>query len=440
MEIPYCPSSSGMPTSNTEDALQPHSSSELPPLVLDPNNSERQYWRDPYSGVLREIWRPGDPDGAPDADYHGRCGPPPAEGRWRFYQVQTGHGPVSAKNVPPAYVVLDDLAAWQVYVSDIPLSHRAQFWSHDFAGAGSIRSQRRHRGRGALGDPNADGIHQYFFGHTAAGTYSKHYFIGEQNHRAVVYIDPNAKRRAVTPPLAPAPQKKRAEKRASEPQTPDPKKVIQGRGTSSSSKRPAQPSSRVDPVNFAPPAARDGEPLAHDQSRTSSFQDYRSGTAKTILTINSTDPAKSGPPSAEGLFMDAGNACSPLIPSSSSHKTNSVSKTTAFLNAFTPSKPTGTDSSDPEDAVQVFPFYLKTPSPMKNSSRYAHVGSDHDSSPLRHCTSCLQPRRKVDLESSSVRQGREISSLQTRVSALEAFVNEYKKSVSMKLEDASVWE
>ena len=27
--------------------------------VLDPKESERQYWRDPVSGAQREIWRPG---------------------------------------------------------------------------------------------------------------------------------------------------------------------------------------------------------------------------------------------------------------------------------------------------------------------------------------------------------------------------------------------
>ena len=27
--------------------------------ILDPDGSERQYWRDPVSGAQREIWRPG---------------------------------------------------------------------------------------------------------------------------------------------------------------------------------------------------------------------------------------------------------------------------------------------------------------------------------------------------------------------------------------------
>jgi len=27
--------------------------------MLDPSTSERRYWRDPLSGIQREIWRPG---------------------------------------------------------------------------------------------------------------------------------------------------------------------------------------------------------------------------------------------------------------------------------------------------------------------------------------------------------------------------------------------
>lgn len=105
-------------------------------------------------------------------------------------------------------MVLDDLAAWQVYDSDIPRSHRVKFWSHDFAGAGGLRALRTHRGRGAIGDENATGLHQYFFGHTGLGQFNKYYFMGEQSYRPVIYIDPEPehehehKRKASTPPLA----------------------------------------------------------------------------------------------------------------------------------------------------------------------------------------------------------------------------------------------
>ena len=30
-----------------------------PEQILDPSTSERRYWRDPLTGVQREIWRPG---------------------------------------------------------------------------------------------------------------------------------------------------------------------------------------------------------------------------------------------------------------------------------------------------------------------------------------------------------------------------------------------
>lgn len=28
--------------------------------VLDPVNSERRYWREPETGIIREVWRPGE--------------------------------------------------------------------------------------------------------------------------------------------------------------------------------------------------------------------------------------------------------------------------------------------------------------------------------------------------------------------------------------------
>lgn len=57
-------------------------------VVLDPKNSDRQYYREPFTGVMREIWRPGDGDGLQGTDYYQREGPPlDVEHRWRFFQV-----------------------------------------------------------------------------------------------------------------------------------------------------------------------------------------------------------------------------------------------------------------------------------------------------------------------------------------------------------------
>lgn len=38
-------------------------------VFLDPLNSPRQYWREPFTGIQREIWRPGT---TPSASKHKR--------------------------------------------------------------------------------------------------------------------------------------------------------------------------------------------------------------------------------------------------------------------------------------------------------------------------------------------------------------------------------
>nr|POE74628.1 hypothetical protein CFP56_37159 [Quercus suber] len=424
-----CPSG-GLPGSDLESTIEPYFESDSPPRVLDPNNSERQYWRDPYSGVLREIWRPGDKDGSPSGDsMFDRNGLPSREGRWRFYQ--TGYSKVGLNNQPPRYVVLDDRAAWQVYNSDIPKSHRAQFWPDDFITGGALRKLRRNRGRSAIGDPNARGLHQYSFGYTSPNTFDKYYFIGEQYYRPVAYIDPNMKRKAAT--LSPTPQEERPEKRARGPTTQTPQKVIQKRCTSS----PNKPSGRrIDPLPRSTSSLLHHESPLADNSGSSPLPKIALAAANTTLTINSTTKTKSGPPSGEAIFMDAGNACPPLIPSSSSsHKTNSASRATTLFTEFTPTKAANSDPSDAEDAVQVFPFHLNSPSPNKNSDQGATYSSGPDHSPLRHCTSCLKPKRKVGIESRVVRHGHDIADLHARVMALEAVVAELEKQTSIKCED-----
>lgn len=43
------------------DADAPSSTAEVESgaLILDPEASDRQYYSDPYTGIQREIWRPG---------------------------------------------------------------------------------------------------------------------------------------------------------------------------------------------------------------------------------------------------------------------------------------------------------------------------------------------------------------------------------------------
>jgi hypothetical protein len=89
-------------TMNVDDAPQ---SDVDDPAVLDPVSSERRYYRDPFSGFMREIWRPGlsgwvrsrgdtklncagDGDGDQGTDYYDRQGGPlPLDQRWRLFQV-----------------------------------------------------------------------------------------------------------------------------------------------------------------------------------------------------------------------------------------------------------------------------------------------------------------------------------------------------------------
>ncbi|KAI6847953.1 hypothetical protein KC332_g14020 [Hortaea werneckii] len=177
--------------------------------MLDPATTPRQYYREPLTGIKREVWRPGDGDGAADTDYYDKPGQRPLHQRWRFYQLKTGKGPISFKNnMPPKYVILDDRAAHEVLASDIPRASIVRFWSHDFGGPGRIRARRPHRGRSAISNPNATGDEKYFS--TEVGMRGeKYYFTGEKNYTPIAYHTPPAneaiepqssKRKAESPP------------------------------------------------------------------------------------------------------------------------------------------------------------------------------------------------------------------------------------------------
>ncbi|KAK0365012.1 hypothetical protein LTR91_021130 [Friedmanniomyces endolithicus] len=174
--------------------------------VLDPATSERQYCCDPFKAHNRGIWRPGDGDGDQSTDYHDRIGPAlPLEQRWRLYQSDGGN--VSKMNMPPKHVLLDDRAAWEILKSDIARRVILVFWPHDFAGTGTIRHRRPHRGRAAIRDPNAVGDLKFHFalhGHRK----ERYYFTGAKDYKPVIYrielppapgpaeAEPNNKRKA----------------------------------------------------------------------------------------------------------------------------------------------------------------------------------------------------------------------------------------------------
>ncbi|KAK0897367.1 hypothetical protein LTR91_016225 [Friedmanniomyces endolithicus] len=167
--------------------------------ALDPANSERQYCCDPFKAHNRGIWRPGDGDGDQSTDYHDRIGPAlPLEQRWRLYQ--SNGGIVSKMNMPPKHVILDDRAAWEVLESDIARRVILVFWPHDFAGTGTIRHRRPHRGRAAIKDLNAVGDLKYHFalhGHRK----ERYYFTGAKDYKpastpAPTEAEPSNKRKA----------------------------------------------------------------------------------------------------------------------------------------------------------------------------------------------------------------------------------------------------
>ncbi|KAK1086799.1 hypothetical protein LTR48_003196, partial [Friedmanniomyces endolithicus] len=158
----------------------------------------------------------GDGDGDQSTDYHDRIGPAlPLEQRWRLYQ--SNGGIVSKMNMPPKHVILDDRAAWEVLESDIARRVILVFWPHDFAGTGTIRHRRPHRGRAAIKDLNAVGDLKYHFalhGHRK----ERYYFTGAKDYKPIIY-------RIEFPP-APAPteaepsNKRKASPAETEPENP----------------------------------------------------------------------------------------------------------------------------------------------------------------------------------------------------------------------------
>ena len=176
-------------------------------IIQDPESTERYFWRERDTSLQREIWRPGkfpsttcihsltqstpgDGDGDMDADLYAMPGPnPPPEKRWRFFQSRVGPGPIEYQvNEPPKYVILDDRAAQELLASNVPRTHLPRFWSHDFVGNGSIRARRLNRGRGAIGDFEAEGQNRFHFATIANKRGGeKYYFKGENDYKPVIW-------------------------------------------------------------------------------------------------------------------------------------------------------------------------------------------------------------------------------------------------------------
>ncbi|KAJ9632188.1 hypothetical protein H2203_000591 [Taxawa tesnikishii (nom. ined.)] len=107
----------------------------------------RHHYQD-KNGVDHEIWRPGDPDGDPKSGFHGdpNAGAIP----WRLFQHSIGKI-VKHENEPPKYVLLDDLAVYEVLQSQaFSKKDLSLFWHHDFGNMGYVRANRAHVGRAAI--------------------------------------------------------------------------------------------------------------------------------------------------------------------------------------------------------------------------------------------------------------------------------------------------
>ena len=131
---------------STESSPAPRTGEALRAEVTDAKPSERSYYRD-HKQVKREIWQPGDGDGV----YLAECYGSPVTGkRYRFFQSPIGL--ITRAAEPPKYVILDDLAVYEILQSSFySRPQRAKFWSHDFGAAhGNVRTDRPNRGRPAL--------------------------------------------------------------------------------------------------------------------------------------------------------------------------------------------------------------------------------------------------------------------------------------------------
>lgn len=100
--------------------------------------------------------------------------------------LQSDIGPITPKNQPPRFVMLDDRAVFEVLNSDIPKAKMAQNWPHEFGGPAKVRTRRPHRGRPAIKDDSAEGDQKYHSTLTASGkeTYP---FTGEKDFQPIFY-------------------------------------------------------------------------------------------------------------------------------------------------------------------------------------------------------------------------------------------------------------
>ncbi|KAK6006018.1 hypothetical protein QM012_006428 [Aureobasidium pullulans] len=97
--------------------------------------------------VRRDIWQPGDGNGVRDSEFPGKA---LFKERYRFFQSDIG-SLERGTNSPPHFVALDDKAVWDIVISQkYTAKEKGTYWPLDFMANGTLRAQRRHKGRAAM--------------------------------------------------------------------------------------------------------------------------------------------------------------------------------------------------------------------------------------------------------------------------------------------------
>ena len=190
-------------TSRHADAQRRHSTPSLNLHTEHPINvysKERRTYRDD-KGVLRDIWQPGDGDGSRSGEVMDTVILNKAVERFRFFQHDIGLID-SWDNPPPKYVILDDKACYDIWMSNhYSARDRVKYWYHDFASQGNIKHMRPNRGRPALvseadGGQTVDrndicGAREVGWAYTGdAKKQRKYFFTGERNGYIAVQFRP----------------------------------------------------------------------------------------------------------------------------------------------------------------------------------------------------------------------------------------------------------
>ena len=186
--------------------------------------------------------------------------------------------------MPPKFVILDDKATWDVLQGTIAKTNILKWWSHDFAGSGTIRDKRVHRGRPAIFDPSATGDARYQYGLQGQKKH-EYYFKGARDYTPVVY--------KALQPAPSTPQKRKDPSPASEASVPKkprghnqhtPKDKLVKNGAPSSAINPRKPKPRVNPFLRQDPHRQVYNGAEDEVGSSTTFKAHQ-GTASAMTSV-----------------------------------------------------------------------------------------------------------------------------------------------------------